>query len=250
MREKPDGTDSPLTSLAARPLVKHARHRLVEVTRRQRDGVAVGRGDAVRHLGGGHAGQARRAQRRLRRCRAPRRRAACWMRQHVPGHQHRIGGVVTAGQADAVLVVGWVPIACSSGRSTAMVLVAGQYDAGGLGRASGQRWRVETRRSSASAGWRAGTGCSIASMIALTDSSVTGHSPVSSSLQRHRQIAAALADLLCRRSPRTPTAPSVNPNWNAEIRSNAEPCSSPPPPGSSSRQQRIAERDHRRPAGC
>ena len=58
-----------------------------------------------------------------------------------------------------------------------MVLVAGQYDAGGLGRASGQSDADDA--SKLSCGGLAGENrVPIASTIARTDSSVTGHSPV------------------------------------------------------------------------
>src|SRR5690625_1513378 len=114
-------------------------------------------------------------------------------------------------------------MACSAGRSTVMVLLAGQYDAGGLGLAPAHDDAASVPN--VSCGGLAGVNVMvIASTIIRTDSSVTGTSPVSSccsctgSSPRRCSISLASMDL---HDP----APSVNPNWNAEIRSNAEPCS-------------------------
>jgi hypothetical protein len=73
-----------------------------------------------------------------------------------------------------------VPIASISGRSTTIVLVAGQNDAGGLGLAVGQLSASDALK--LSCGGLAGENrVPIASMIERTDCSVTGSSPVSSS---------------------------------------------------------------------
>ena len=246
IRENPDGTDSPLTSLAARPLVEHAGHRLVDVTGRQRDGVAVGRGDCpcdILTVATPVRQAVRSAASALSRTRPPR----CVLdRQHVPGHQHRIRGVVAGGHAACSSCSSdRVPITSSSGRSTTMVLVAGQKDTGGLGRASGQV--SASAASKLSCGGSAGEN----RMLHRVDDRphrLLGDRQFAGLIlgQQHGQIAAALVDLLRRRSPRTHAGPSVKPNWNAESRSNAEPCSSTPASGSPSAQQWIAERDHRR----
>ena len=111
-----------------------------------------------------------------------------------------------------------------------MVLVAGQNDAGGLSRASGQSCEASKL---SSGGFAGSNRMPMASMIDRTDSSVIASSPVWSpgrstgrSPRRwpiSRMSIDAHAD-----------GPSVNPNWNAESRSNAEPCSSTPASGSPS----------------
>ncbi len=55
MRAKPDGTDSPLTSLAANPFVRIPRYRFIDVTRGQQNGVAVGQVHGFGHLCRGHS---------------------------------------------------------------------------------------------------------------------------------------------------------------------------------------------------
>ncbi len=104
-----------------------------------------------------------------------------------------------------------------------MVLVAGQYDAGGLGRASGQ---LDGSVSKLNSGGADGVNLVFsASMNERTDSSVTGHSPVSpccsATGSSPRRCLTSLASMAAHAA-----APSVKPNWNAEMRSNAEPCSS------------------------
>ena len=70
-----------------------------------------------------------------------------------------------------------VPIDSSSDMSTEIVLVAGQYDAGGLGRASGQPSASPASR--LSLGGSAGeNSVSSASNTAFTDSSLTAQSPL------------------------------------------------------------------------
>src|SRR5215211_6895850 len=71
----------------------------------------------------------------------------------------------------------WVPIALSSGRSTAIVLVAGQNDTGGLGRASGQSAASKLN----SGGFFGLNNVSIAPMMSCTDFSVIANSPERSS---------------------------------------------------------------------
>ncbi|PQM44080.1 hypothetical protein C1Y40_05761 [Mycobacterium talmoniae] len=73
----------------------------------------------------------------------------------------------------------------------------------------------------------------IASTMVRAESSLTGHSPVwsrcSATGSAPRRASISLTSM-----PAHDAAPSVKPNWNAEIRSNAEPCSLPPPSISSS----------------
>ena len=64
-----------------------------------------------------------------------------------------------------------------SDMSTAIVLVAGQNETGGLGRASGQSAAESASRLS-SGGSAGENSVPSASTIDFTDSSVTGHSPV------------------------------------------------------------------------
>ncbi len=68
----------------------------------------------------------------------------------------------------------------------------------------------------------------MASTSEATDASVTGSSPDwsdgSSTGNSPRRFLISLMLIASQAA-----APSVNPNWNAEIRSNAEPCSSPIP---------------------
>jgi hypothetical protein len=68
----------------------------------------------------------------------------------------------------------------------------------------------------------------IASTIERADSSVTGSSPVwsagNSTGRSPRRWPISWASIAAHED-----GPSVNPNWNAEIRSNAEPCSSSVP---------------------
>lgn len=107
-----------------------------------------------------------------------------------------------------------------------MVLVAGQYDAGGLGRASLQDCAADVSKLSfgGSAGENAWV---IASTTAVTESWVTGHSPVVSCVSATgsspRRSSISFLSIFAHAD-----APSVNPIWKAEIRSNAEPCSSKP----------------------
>ncbi len=61
--------------------------------------------------------------------------------------------------------------------STAIVLVAGQYETGGLGRASWQSVRESASRRSFG-GSAGANSIPSASTTAFTDSSLTGHSPV------------------------------------------------------------------------
>lgn len=108
-----------------------------------------------------------------------------------------------------------------------MVLEAGQKDTGGVGRASGHLAADATLNDSA--GGSAGLNRMVsAATTDFTDSPDTGHSP---DCPRCRATG---------RSPRRPLTsavsmrlhsdgPSANPNWNAEMRSNAEPCSPPSP---------------------
>ena len=81
--------------------------------------------------------------------------------------------------------------------------------------------------------------------MAFTDSSLTGHSPVwsccSSTGRSPRRCAISLASIAAHDA-----APSVNPNWKAVIRSNAEPCSSATGVVFVLAQQWVAERNHRR----
>ncbi len=69
------------------------------------------------------------------------------------------------------------PIFSNAGRSTAMVLVDGQNDTGGLGRASGQL-DAESPSKLSWGGFLGANRMFIASTMALVDSSLTGHSPV------------------------------------------------------------------------
>ena len=67
----------------------------------------------------------------------------------------------------------------------------------------------------------------IASMSDATEASVTGNSPSwsdGSPTGRSPRRCLISGRLIAAHAE----APSVNPNWNAEMRSNAEPCSSPP----------------------
>ena len=116
-------------------------------------------------------------------------------------------------------------IACKPGRSTVMVLEAGQYDAGGLGLASGQVEAEEVSKLRFGGSFGLNTRLS-ASTRDLVEPSVTGSSPVwSEGSSTGRSPRRSLISLML--IPAQAVAPSVKPNWNAEIRSNAEPCSSP-----------------------
>src|ERR1700731_467607 len=99
-----------------------------------------------------------------------------------------------------------------------MVLAAGQYDAGGLGRASLHDCAVD--ESKLSLGGSAGENALvIASMIAFTESYLTGHSPVefwvSDTGKSPRRCSTSFLSLTSLALDH-----SDNPNWNAEIRSN------------------------------
>ena len=169
--------------------------------------------------------------------------------QHVPGHQHRVRGVVAGWPGRRPRCPDWVPIASSSGRSTAIVLVAGQYDAGGLGRASGQPSASDA--SKLSCGGLAGeNSMPIASMIDLhrllgdrpvrrsgpraaarADRRGAGRSPCTS-IAAHADGAVGEAELE-RRDPFERRAVFVDADFGIVLA-----------------QQRVAERDHRRQHAC
>ena len=107
-----------------------------------------------------------------------------------------------------------------------MVLLAGQYDAGGLGRAS--LHRDPNAVSKLSFGGSAGLNMiPSASTIARTDSSVTGHSPVWSTCRATGRLPRRCSTSFMSIAAQD-EAPSVKPNWNAVMRSKADPCSSSP----------------------
>ena len=195
MRENPAGTVSPLTSPATSPLVSRPDTASSMSPAVSRHRVAVGRGDALGQLGGRHPGQAGGPQPGLG---GVEHQSAVLVlqRHHVARHQRRVGGVVALQGRAVEALDRWTrrSPAVPAGRRR-WCWLAGQYDTGGLGRASGH---VEAAAASklSCGGFFGANRMFIASMSEPTEASVTGNSPVWSDGQFHRQIAAALLDLL------------------------------------------------------
>ena len=226
MRENPAGTGSPLTSPAARPLVSRpatASSRSPAVSAMV---LPLGVLTPVGQLRGGHAHQARRPKAGFG-VSSPTRRAdaaatgsnttstpsrRCCHRKAPTCRRRPAGCPTSPSQADRRRWCWWTgsttPAGWAARRGGTAADAASNVDVGG---------------------WAGLNGVSIASMMAFTDSSGAGPVAALVALQGHRQIAAALRHLLVVDGS-TRSGPSMNPNWNAEIRSDAEPCSSPAPP--------------------